>query len=151
VQLYTPLVCHWTRRLGLDGAQADALVQEVFARLFDRLPQFHPDPAQGFRGWLWTNTRDLLESRPRQPGTPIADLVGELGEKEHRRYLVHRALELIREEFPPVTWRVFWEFAVVGRPADEVAGALGISVVAVYLARAQVLRRLRTHLAGLLD
>jgi len=54
VQIYTPLLCHWAHRLGLHGADADDLVQDVFTVLVDRLPLFRYDPKNRFRGWLWT-------------------------------------------------------------------------------------------------
>jgi RNA polymerase sigma-70 factor (ECF subfamily) len=162
VQLYTPLLCHWARRLGLLGADAADLVEDVFAVLADKLSQFRHGPGERFRVWLWTITLDVFHARRRLAAgrlerkgelyaEPVADPAGGLGEKEYRQYLVRRTLELIREEFPPATWRAFWGFAVGGRPADDVARESGISVGAVYLARGRVLRRLRAHLAGLLD
>jgi RNA polymerase sigma-70 factor (ECF subfamily) len=39
---------------------------------------------------------------------------------------------------------------VAGRPAADVAAELGLSVDAVYAAKARVLRRLRQELSGLL-
>ena len=54
VQLYTPLLCHWARRFGLQGSDAADLVQDVFAVLVEKIPEFQYDPAQRFRGWLWT-------------------------------------------------------------------------------------------------
>jgi RNA polymerase sigma-70 factor (ECF subfamily) len=162
VQLFTPLLCHWARRLGLHDADADDLVRDVFAVLADRLPQFQSDPGQDFRGWLWTITLDIFQGRSGPPDGGrasgadqkaglSADPAGGLGEAEYCQYLVQRTLALIQEEFPPAAWRAFCESAVAGRPADEVALELGIDVSEVYLARGRILRRVRTHLAGLLD
>jgi RNA polymerase sigma-70 factor (ECF subfamily) len=161
VQLYTPLLCHWARRLGLLGADAADLVEDVFAVLADRLSQLQYDPGQRFRVWLWAITLDVLHARRQlaaqrleSEGEPyavaVAEPAGGLGEEEYRQYLVRRTLELIREEFPPATWRAFWEFAVAGRPAEDVARELGMNIGAVYLARGRVVRRLRDYLAGLL-
>ncbi len=48
-------------------------------------------------------------------------------EAEYRRRLVSRALEVMRAEFQPTTWRACWEFAVNDKPAAQVAAELGIS------------------------
>jgi RNA polymerase sigma-70 factor (ECF subfamily) len=163
VQLYTPLVSHWARHLGLQGADGAELVEEVFGVLVDNLPQFRYDPAQPFSGWVWAITLDTFAARRRRLAASHPSGEGELipipaggpgggfGELEYRQYLVQRTLELIRREFEPATWRAFREFAVAGRPAEEVARDLGIGTLGVYLATARTLRRLRTYLAGLLD
>jgi RNA polymerase sigma-70 factor (ECF subfamily) len=162
VQLYTPLLCHWARRLGLHSADAEDLVENVFAALADKLPQFRCGLGPGFRGWLWTITLDTFRSRSgrangsRPSGGDVeaghfAQGAAGIGEEEYRQYMVQRTLALIQEEFPPATWRAFWEFAVSGRPANEVARELEIHVTDVYLAKGRVLRRVRTLLAGLLD
>ena len=52
VQLYTPLLYHWARRLGLKAPDAADLVQHVFAVLVRKLPAFRYDPHKIFRGWL---------------------------------------------------------------------------------------------------
>jgi hypothetical protein len=40
VRLYTPLLCHWARRLGLASQDVEDLVQDVFAVLLRKLPEF---------------------------------------------------------------------------------------------------------------
>ena len=50
VQLYTPLLCQWVRRLGLHGADEADLVQDIFTVLVQKLPEFRYDPHQRFRG-----------------------------------------------------------------------------------------------------
>src|SRR5262249_28353420 len=72
-------------------------------------------------------------------------------EVEYRKYLIHRALELMQVEFQPTTWNACWEHVVSGLTAAEVARQLGISENAVYLAKSRVLRRLRIELAELMD
>ncbi len=163
VRLYTPLLHSWANRLGLTGADADDLVQEVLTLLVKKLPEFAYDPRQRFRGWLWTVTLNQFRAGRRRKSLPLedgedrlADLAGddardELEQAEYRRYLIGRALKLMRDEFQPSTWRAFWECAAEGRTAAVVAGRLGITVDAVYAAKSRVLRRLRQELDGLLD
>ncbi len=163
VRLYTPLLYHWARRLGLPAADAGDLVQEVFTVLVRKLPHFTYDPHQRFRGWLWTVTLNKLrESRRRQtvptePGDEMLASLAEpdpseiLTEDEYRRHLAGRALRLMQAEFHPTTWRAFLAYVTEGRPAADVAAELGISVGAVYAAKVRVLKRLREELRGLLD
>jgi RNA polymerase sigma-70 factor (ECF subfamily) len=163
VDMYTPLLFAWTRRLGLDVHDAADLVQDLFAVLVERLPSFQYDEGRSFRAWLktillnrWRNwQRKRATERRAEPFDPDAlakesDLP-ELEEAEYRERLVHRALELLQTEFQPVTWKACWEFVVCDRPAAEVAAELGITPNAVYLAKSRVLRRLREELHGLLE
>lgn len=163
MQLYTPLLHHWARKLGLQDDDAADLIQDVFAVLVLRLPDFRYDPQRRFRGWLWTIALNKWRERRRQrTPTPqaeperldvlaVADPVEAIGEAEYQRYLTRRALEIMQGEFQPATWQAFWECVVEERPAAEVAAQLGLSENAVYLAKGRVLRRLRHELDGLLD
>ena len=54
VRLYTPLLYAFARRLGLSAENAADRVQDVFAILAAKLPEFCYDPGGRFRGWLWT-------------------------------------------------------------------------------------------------
>jgi len=65
--------------------------------------------------------------------------------------LFGRALELIRGEFEERTWQAFWLTAVEGREAPAAAAELGMSPVAVRIARSRVLARLRAEADELID
>lgn len=164
VRLYSDLLYTWAARLGATGPDADDLVQDVFAVLVRELPAFHYAAGGRFRGWLWTVVRNKARERARRPAVPVAagglsDVVGPadgdpaeaVDEREYRDHLTRRALELMRADFEPETWRAFWGVVAESRPAADVAAELGLTVNAVYLARGRVLRRLRAELAGLLD
>lgn len=163
VDLYTPLLYTWARRLGLQDQDAADLVQDVFVLLVQKLPEFTYDRHKSFRAWLRTVTLNLLRNKRRRTvpsgedaGVALSELVQPdhdvpFWEVEYRQYLVGRALEVMQAEFQPSTWKAFWEYVVCGRPAAPVAGELGLTVNAVYLARARVLSRLRQELQGLLD
>src|SRR5205823_5013820 len=56
VELYTPVLFAWARRLGLQAQDAADLVQEVFTVLVRKLPEFRYDRQKSFRGWLRTIT-----------------------------------------------------------------------------------------------
>jgi RNA polymerase sigma-70 factor (ECF subfamily) len=163
VELYTPLLFYWARRLGLQESDAADLVQDIFTVLVEEVPRFRYEPGKRFRGWLWTVTVNRFrEKRRRRDPTPQADEgvfaltttpddTAALDEAEYRTYLVDRALRLMRAEFQPTTWQACWEYVVSGRSATEVAAELGITVNAVHLAKSRVMRRLRDELEGLLE
>lgn len=164
VQLYTPMLYSWCGAMGLQGEDADDLVQDVFTLLLQKLPEFQYDRDKSFRAWLHTVLRNKWREQRRRRAPvaldtqvgPLADMEspegsGIFGETEYRRQLVRRALEIIRCDFEAVTWKAWEAFSVAGRPAADVAEELGISVHAVYLAKSRVLRRLRQELDGLLD
>ena len=163
VELYTPLLFDWARRVGLREPDAADLVQDVFTTLLQKLPQFAYNAQGSFRRWLRTvllnKWREARRSRAAAVGTgagepidcPGPDNVAELAEEEYRRSLSVRALQLMQAEFQPTTWKACWEHVACSRPAADVAAELGVSVNAVYLAAGRVLRRLREELEGLLD
>lgn len=164
VTLYTPLLNHWARRLGLAGQDTDDLVQDVFTLLVRKMPEFRYDRRQSFRGWLWTVTLNKYRERRRvhEPVTTTngAAVLAEaaapedpqaLEKAEYQQYLVGRALRLMQAEFQPTTWQACWELVVAGKPATQVAAELGLGIDAVYAAKSRVLRRLRQELDGLLD
>jgi RNA polymerase sigma-70 factor (ECF subfamily) len=163
VELYTPLLLAWCRRIGVTDTDAADLTQAVFLTLYQRLPDFQYDADRSFRAWLKTILlnawRNQVRQRASQRGDravtpddiPDTDPRLELDEAEYRAHLVRRAMALMRERFEPSTWRACWEFVVEERPADDVARELGLTPNAVYLAKARVLRQLRHELQWLLD
>lgn len=163
VELYAPLIFHWGRRHGLSAADAADLVQEVMAVLTVKLPDFEYDASQSFRGWLKTvalnKVRDLkrresVRPRPDQRAIENAKVepdVDLLGHEEHRRYLVGRALELLRVEFQETTWDACRRHIVEGASPQQVAKEFGLTLNAFYIAKSRVLKRLRAELNGLLD
>jgi RNA polymerase sigma-70 factor (ECF subfamily) len=162
VNLYTPLLYFWARRLGLQQQDAADLVQDVFVLLVQKLPDFAYDHRKSFRNWL----RALLRNKWREwhrravpvPGGAAAltasvcpDTIDLVDDAELRQHLMLRALQVMQADFQPSTWKACWEQVVKERPAEEVAAELGMTVNAAYLAKGRVLRRLRQELEGLLE
>ena len=164
VELYTPLLLFWARKAGLQGADAEDLVQEVLMALLAKMPEFRYDPTHSFRSWLRTVTLNRWRNRRRSADRArltldqqvldeqaVADPLVDFWETEYRQHLLRIAQDRIRPEFQPATWQAYLLTAVEGRPAPEVAEQLNLSVGAVYVARSRVLARLRELLEGLLD
>ena len=162
VTLYSPLVYAWAKRCGLRNQDAADVLQEVFHAVARDLARFRPGGS--FRGWLWTVTRnkvrDHFRARGAEPvgGTDMQDRLREVPEAEPESWsedgecgragLVARAAQLVRADFEPHTWQAFWRAAVENHPARDIAADLGMTVDAVYQAKARVLRRLREELDG---
>jgi RNA polymerase sigma-70 factor (ECF subfamily) len=165
VDLYTPLLYHWaTQRLKLSRQDALDFLQDVFVKLLRKLPELEYDPNRRFRGWLWTLVVNEWRQHQRRHALPVGDASDgaleetiavppdrTLEEEEYRKFLVARALDLMRTEFHPTTWQACWALVVEGRPAAEVAAERNMTVNALYVVKSRVLRRLREELAGLFD
>jgi RNA polymerase sigma-70 factor (ECF subfamily) len=169
VALYAPLVLRWCRGWGLRDDDAADVFQEVFQSVAAHLSTFRRTRAgDTFRGWLRTIARnkanDLFRRLEREPlgigGSDARERLSQVpqalppeeepGADEAEGELLHRALEMIRGDFEPRTWAAFWQTAVEGRAAADVAADLGMSAGAVRVAKSRVLHRLRADLGDLL-
>ena len=164
VDLYTPLLYFWACRMGLQASDAADLVQDVFATLVQKLPSFDLDEQKNFRAWLRTVTLNRWRDHCRRKAAAlrggndaelddlaVPDPARAVWETEYRQYVLRQALDLLKAEFQAPTWKAFWGLVVEGKPAAAVGAEVGLSTVAVYSAKARVLRRLREEFAGLLD
>jgi RNA polymerase sigma-70 factor, ECF subfamily len=163
IDLYGPVVYRWCRQLGVARADAPDVVQDVFASVAAVAERFRRDrPGDSFGAWLRTIARNkVCDHFRRRRG----QLSAEGGTEAQQRWLqvpeasaesqsaagpldldsrfLHRTLDLVRCEFEPGTWDVFWRLVVDGQTPGEVAEALSLSLPAVYQAKSRVLRRLR--------
>ncbi|HEY1376761.1 MAG TPA: sigma-70 family RNA polymerase sigma factor [Gemmataceae bacterium] len=167
VALYGPLVEHWCRRGGARPADAADIAQEVFLAVADGLTDFERRRPGSFRAWVRGITRHKLLDYHRRAGRhpPAAGgtaaqarlealpdpAAGGEDDAAETGGLYHRALDLIRSEFEDRTWRAFWQTAVDGRTAADAGAELGMTAVAVRVAKARVLARLRAEVGGLID
>ena len=171
VTLYGPLVFHWCRKLHLQEQDIGDVFQEVFQAVAAHVAVFRKEaPADTFRGWLRTITRskihDHFRRQRREPsavgGTDMQMRLAEVPAVESpaecapidnaaERTLFAVGLDFIRHEFEERTWQAFWQTAVQGRAASDVAADLHMSPGAVRVAKSRVLHRLRRELGDLLD
>ena len=160
LELYAPLVYQFGRRRGLQDADATDLAQTVFASLARDLRRFEYDPARGsFRGWLLVVVRNQLVkqlARERRTATigsggddslfadlPTRQSDEAVWDEEYERRLFRWAAERVRVDFEERSWQAFWQTAVEGRSAKDVARDLTMSVGAVYTAKSRVLDRMK--------
>jgi RNA polymerase sigma-70 factor (ECF subfamily) len=167
VRLYSPLVYSWAKRCGLQNQDAADVLQEVFHAVAKNIAAFRATPTGSFRGWLWAITRNKVRDHFRVAeaapvgGSEMQHRLLEIPEDEPESWstdgessrvaVVGRAAELIRGDFEHHTWQAFWRLAVENHAARDIATDLGMTVDAVYQAKARVLRRLREELGGLTE
>ncbi len=166
VAVYAPVVYRLARRLGLQPADSDDLVQEVLAAVARSVESWLAKAERGpFRAWLFTiarnhavNTLRRKKHKPRGTGdSGVEQLLAQQaanGDKEsgfdleYRRELFRWASERVRTEVAERTWQAFWLSAIDEQPIVAVAKQLGMSVGSVYIARSRVMGRLREVVQG---
>src|SRR5262245_31420937 len=168
--LYRPLILGWLSRQGVPASDLEDLSQEVLLSVVRHLPAFQHSGQRGaFRSWLrtivCTRTADYWRAvdagAQAQGGSGATAALRELADpdsglnrqwdEEHDRYVLHCLLDLVEEEFEPVTLRAFRLLALDGVSGAEAAHELGLSVAAVYVAKSRVLQRIRQEAEGLID
>jgi RNA polymerase sigma-70 factor (ECF subfamily) len=166
VELYTPLLFHWSLRTGLKESESEDLVQEIFAVLLSKLQTFERHRDGSFRKWLQVVTVNKCKERFRRKHLPAANGHGDADplsavadpntltifwEDEYRQQLIQRAMQIMESDFSEKVWQSCWRHVLQNRPAAEVAEELGITANAVRVYSSRVLARLRTELRELLD
>jgi RNA polymerase sigma-70 factor (ECF subfamily) len=165
VDIYAPLIYGFAQKQGLQDADAADLTQEVLGAVARSAARLDYDPARGtFRGWLFRVVRNELcdfgaARRRHRPGTGDTDVKRWLDEqpappadeaaaweRDYERQLFALACDQVRRDFQESTWQAFWLTAIQGKSGKEVAGVLGLSTAAVYLARRRVTGRLREQI-----
>ena len=164
LRIYQPVVYRMARRRGLQDADAQEIIQQVFSSVSRSIDGWEAGADKPpFRAWLTTVTRNAItKALVRQPkdratgSTTVAEQLNALPLRdeaslefvqETQREIVHWCKEQIRAEFTDTTWEIFWKTAVEAIPAAEVAQQTGRSVGAVYVARHRVLTRLKQRVA----
>jgi RNA polymerase sigma-70 factor (ECF subfamily) len=165
VDMYAPLIYGYALKQGLQDADAADLTQEVLGKVARSAARLDYDPTRGtFRGWLFRVVRNELADlgaarRRHRPGSgdtavkrrleehpaPTQDEVA-AWEREYERQLFARACDQVRRDFQESTWQAFWLTAIQGKSGKEVAGVLGLTTAAVYLAKRRVTERLKQQI-----
>jgi RNA polymerase sigma-70 factor (ECF subfamily) len=160
IELYSPLLYHWGKRLGLQDSDAADLVQDVFVLLLRKLPGFDYNPSKSFHAWLKTVflNQYRFHQRTRVP-IPREDAGDDLAaaelatfdDPEYQQYLIRQAFALIEREFTVQQRSAFRAYVLDEQPPEEVARKHGISPGTVYGIKSKILSRLRQELRELLD
>jgi RNA polymerase sigma factor (sigma-70 family) len=161
-EIYHPLLIRYVRKHDVREQDAEDLVQDIFLnKLRPAMTKFDFDRQRGrFRTWLFEVTinaiRDWARRRVSQPpvfgqdsnftGPLVPSVTEELSlewERDHHEQILQFAMKKCREFFEPKTWVCFEQRTLRGRPGQEVANELGLSVSAVYTNAHRVLEKIR--------
>ena len=164
-RIYGPLVYRWARRSGLQAADGEDIVGEVFTDVVRTVERFaHDGQSHSFRRWVRTMaSRRLLKHLRRKNAHPVAHggstaclrTQGLAEESLHEQNLEtqdevewvrQRAMKIIQDDYKPSYWDVFQRVCLEGEAPAAVAKSEGMSVWAVYKVQSRILHRLRVEL-----
>src|SRR5262245_19195974 len=165
VDIYAPLIYGFAQKQGVQDADAADLTQEVLGAVARSAARLDYDPRRGtFRGYLFQVVRNELcdfgtRRKRNRPGSgdtggkrqleeqpaPTDDEVA-AWERDYERRLFSLACDQVRRDFQESTWQAFWLTAIQGKSGKDVAGVLGMTTAAVYLAKRRVTARLRQQI-----
>jgi RNA polymerase sigma-70 factor (ECF subfamily) len=166
VEHYGPKIYGWSRKWGLQEADAQDVTQNVLLKLARKFQEFRYDPSRSFRAWLKTLTHhtwsDFVEGRQRAGlgsgdsavGSLLLnvaardDLVKQL-EEEFDRELMEEAMARVRLRVAPQTWQAFVLTALQGLSGAEAAERIPMQVAQVFVAKRRVRRMLEEEVAAL--
>ena len=168
VDLYAPLVRNWCLYSGVAEHVISDIIQEVFVSVHRSIAKFEPRKStSGFRGWVWTITRNKIRDHFRIAKTQATPKGGSVTHRQIQSLpdpilpddapsepsdtvaLLHRALDMIRVDFQEKTWNMFWRAAVLGHSTEQISEELDVLPATIRQAKSRVLRRLRQQLGDL--
>jgi len=164
---YSGIIAAFGRRLGVRGDDIYDLVQDVMLRFFSASPDFNYDPQNGsFRGYLKVCTFRVFQ---RQLGNKLSvngrsidqvdaselsiDAVwNDIWETETLR----KAIETIRQACAENrdrkrTFQAFEMYVLLERPADVIAGELGMSVESVHQAKSRITKAVKQAMTRIVE
>jgi RNA polymerase sigma factor (sigma-70 family) len=159
---YRDLIRGFALRRGLQPADAEDVVQEVFLALAQAMKAFEYQPEKGrFRGFLKTIAIRVLGKRFARARSGLDQTAAEQvldatpderaheadWEAEWRQHHLRAAFERVRVEFRSTDLRAFELLTSGQRDARSVAAELGISVDSAYQVKSRILKRLRELVA----
>lgn len=160
--VYGPLVLRMALRQGLQQADAEDIVQEVFSAVYNSIEKWlHQPERPRFRRWLLGICRNLslnaINRKPRggigkggssgiEELAQISDSPDKLASEfdvEFRRQVYQWAAHRVRQEVSETTWLAFHHSHLEGKSIETVATLLGITASNIYVSRSRVMKRLR--------
>ncbi len=161
---YGPPIYRVARRRGLDGPDADEIVQQVMIAVSAHIDGFRYDRDRGrFRHWVsriaGNKIRDLIRRRKAthkegsfdegRDSPAVGEMLTDDWEREWRVQDLLWCVEQVRGDFSPRRFEAFKLYVLDGVSAAETARRLGMSVGHVYVTRTHVVKRIRQSMEKL--
>ena len=160
VEVYRKYVYSVIRSLNISEHDADDILQQVFFKLWDKLPEMEPEEINRFRTLLSRITKHCTIDYIRKRSTAAEKLqqaaqdetmhylraiqlpeIDTIAEERWEVFLTNQALENVESQFSGQAVTVF-RLSLNGIDAKDIAEQLGLEVNSVYRLRARV----KTHL-----
>ncbi|MEN9358471.1 MAG: hypothetical protein RL095_6 [Verrucomicrobiota bacterium] len=158
---YAPYVNALLRRYGLNGADAEDLLQDLMLVCWRQLPKLDYDPGRGsFRGWLMVCTRNAAMKFHRRHRHESSDelAVDELrddssaaeaeAEEEWRAFISAKAWEAVSRRLNPDMVDLFKRLAA-GETPEAAAARTGLAQSSVYVYKQRVIQALQKEILRL--
>ncbi len=161
VDVFGPLVFRLAISRGMQSADADDLVQEVFSAAAKQVGAWLDRPQRGrFRAWLLRMARNIavnmLTRRPLGAAgiggddamsslaeAPAASDLSNQFDAEYQTEVIRWAAEHVRHQFSSKTWQAFELTHIQGMSIPDASAELAMTVGSIYIARSRVVHRLR--------
>lgn len=151
VETYRPLITQTVTLRGVPQNDVQDVVQDVFTRLVREMPRFAYNQDRGrFRSWLRRVTINAVfdwHRKRQKQSTSSCDVQSVSSESSEtddlQREMMQTAIEQVKPETRPLTWRCFEQHLMLGHKAEDVAMQLGLTTNAVYINSSRVLSRVR--------
>ena len=147
VETYRGYIFVVIRRMGIDDASTEDLVQQVLVKLWDKLPEFSYDSKRRFRSYVATITRNKvndfvrslraeqkrIDKKYSDDSLQVIEVpeVEVIAQQEWELFIANRALQNIRESFSGNAIEVF-ERMLNGEDPEEIAATLEIKKNSVH-------------------
>ena len=161
VSYYRGFIYGLIRRMGLNHADCDEVVQIVLLKSWDKLPDFQYDPQKGhFRGWLGRVTANAAKNYLRSRSGRFVALENEKGLAIDEKEFFSSDSDIDRmadeewvEYLPKLAWKnvagsfgesVRKTYALLqeGKNAEEIAAELGLASSSVYVYKKRIQEKL---------
>jgi RNA polymerase sigma-70 factor (ECF subfamily) len=164
VRRYRPRIFAFCLAFPLQAADAEDVTQTVLLKLLASLRTYAYDPAQSFRAWLRTVTRNALidslaERRHHGSGdSAVVSLLESVQarealarqvEEEFDQELLEEALRRVRPRVSEQRWEAFRLTALEGMSGAEAGAQLSMLVATVYTAKSKVQQLVREEIRRL--
>lgn len=161
VEIYTPVIERVAAKRGMQAADIENLVQEVWITVAQNVGEWLDRKDRGdFRAWLRrianNQAVNLLTRRATRPWAQggsevereLARVVSREGieshfEVEYRRTLFILAAQKVRQETSEHNWQAFWLTSIEGLSVEQVSRELQLRPANIYFARSRVMARLK--------
>lgn len=166
VSIYGFHLIEWSKRFGIQQADAEDITQLTLLKLAKVMRTFDYNPELSFRAWLRTVAQrvwiDFTRSRkqtvmngvsnPQQIYTLEAerDFTNSI-ESAYDEELLKKSLDNVRLRVHPQTWEAFRLTTLEQMPSHDVARKLGVKLTSIYKAKSNVLKLLQDEFNYLED